>query len=237
MSQYQLVYDSAGNASIKTVAVAIRPRITSTKGFNVSTYFAPRMDYGIEKPQYTKKAVNTISAQSISVSNKISNIVPSDNQIESGGWEPDPYIHGLYIDPKTGAQVHKAPKTVGKPVDLGWFGTILSWLAGFGVFGEFVQRGYQVKKTVEKAIILNNTIQDLKTNATDTGDNKMNVSKTAAMEDINIGQAPVYTPYKEPAKTTTPFPPSQGGQGGLQDRNGGMGKGKDPGGGAAGSPF
>ena len=217
MSQYQLVYDSAGNASVKTVAVAVHPRITSTKGFNVSNYFAPRMDYGIEKPQYTKKAVNTIGAQSTSVNNKILNIVSSDNKqstksfnIESEGWEPDPYVRGLYIDPKTGAQVHRAPKTVSKPVELGFFGTLMSWLAGFGVFGEVGQRVYQVKKTIDKAIILNTTIQDLKTNYTDTGDNKTNVSKTAAMEDININQKPVFTPYKEPAKTTTPFHPSQG---------------------------
>ena len=71
------------------------------------------------------------------------------------------------------------------------------------------------------------------------GPSGQTVAETAAMEDINIGQAPVYTPYKEPAKTTTPFHPSQGSNGGGQRNgsSGGMGKNKDPGGGTAGSPF
>jgi hypothetical protein len=59
------------------------------------------------------------------------------------------------------------------------------------------------------------------------------VSETAAMEDININQAPVITPYVPPPAQLSQAPPGSG------DRHGGGvgGYRGDPGGGAAGSPF
>ena len=59
MSQYQLSYDSSGNASLKEIAVVNTQKI-STGTFNVSEYFAPRMDYGIDE---TFKDTNNYEAQ------------------------------------------------------------------------------------------------------------------------------------------------------------------------------
>jgi len=68
------------------------------------------------------------------------------------------------------------------------------------------------------------------------------VSETAAMEDININQAPVFTaPAPVAPAPVAPAPVwTPAGNGGGGDRHGGgggMGRGRDPGGGAAGSPF
>ena len=58
------------------------------------------------------------------------------------------------------------------------------------------------------------------------------VSETAAMEDININQAPVITPYVPPPPQLPQAPPGSG------DRHGGGGGYRgDPGGGTRGSPF
>jgi hypothetical protein len=66
MSQYQLVYDSSGDASLKEIAVVSTQKI-SEGTFNVSEYFAPRMDYGIIE---TYKDKNSYEEQLILIQNK-----------------------------------------------------------------------------------------------------------------------------------------------------------------------
>jgi len=74
------------------------------------------------------------------------------------------------------------------------------------------------------------------------GPSGQTVAETAAMEDININQAPVFTaPAPVAPAPVAPAPVwTPAGNGGGGDRHGGgggMGRGRDPGGGAAGSPF
>jgi len=69
MSQYQLSYDSSGNASLKEIAAVSTQKI-STGTFNVSEYFAPRMDYGIDE---TFKDTNNYEAQLDMIQKKLLN--------------------------------------------------------------------------------------------------------------------------------------------------------------------
>ena len=69
MSQYQLSFDSSGNASLKEIAAVSTQKI-SPGTFNVSEYFAPRMDYEITE---TFKNKNSPEEQLILIQKKLLN--------------------------------------------------------------------------------------------------------------------------------------------------------------------